>query len=393
MITKHCANIFCQPQPPGLRLTLHELKLSLTSRQPRSALFLATISTFATLQRIVMTARQGISQLFDHGLTKLRAAADNRNNRRKELEYLPLGASEIRLLSILPSVFEYDLKFSLDHYQCNSDLRCTKAYTALSYCWGDTGDTVAIKVNNSKLMITRSLEAAIRELKRRKYTHVWIDAICINQSDNDERGHQVLKMRDVYRNASQTVVWLGIENEHTQEAISICNVLGTGAPEDLFATRVMQLSGHDPEVLANLSGWGAVAAFFALPYWSRTWIIQEVAMSQTILPIWGSHVIALEIIQLAINTIGIHSVTIGPRWIGIDHILGLLGVRHTLSRGDNRGAGDLFNVLYYSCLSEATELQDKVFGVLGLAVSGISIGYPSSHKACHELSSLLDGNL
>ncbi|EPE24734.1 hypothetical protein GLAREA_08587 [Glarea lozoyensis ATCC 20868] len=323
-----------------------------------------------------MAASQGTSQPFDHGPRTLGVAADNCTACYRHLEYSPLGESEIRLLSISSGSSENDTNFSLQTYRCDTEFRCEQAYTALSYCWRDASDTVAITVNGSELAVTRSLGAALSELQRRGYSHVWIDAICIDQSDDDERGHQILKMRDIYRNASQTVVWLGIENEHTQEAISICSVLATGAPEDLFATRVMQLSDHHAEDLADSAEWKSVAALLALPYWSRTWIIQEVAMSPTIVLLWGSHVIGLDLIKLSIKTLEKHNFAIPGYWAGIDHIFGLLDVRRALRGGDNRAAGDLFDVLEHSCLSEATELHDKVFGVLGLAHDG-SITIPA----------------
>lgn len=125
---------------------------------------------------------------------------------KKELRYSPLGHSEIRLLKILTTSRNYDMEFTLQHFQCDSSYRCDQTYRALSYCWGVATDTVETIVNDCKVSITRSLAAAIRELRRRLYDYIWIDAICINQGDKDERGHQIPKMKVIYFNSYETLV-------------------------------------------------------------------------------------------------------------------------------------------------------------------------------------------
>ncbi|KAL2061465.1 hypothetical protein VTL71DRAFT_6842 [Oculimacula yallundae] len=314
--------------------------------------------------------------LFLQGFTDNRFAADTwLPHLKKELEYFPLRDSEIRLLRILPRSAYDDIQLTLDHFQCDFSYRSTQAYRALSYCWGDISDLVAIIVNDCKLSIPRSLEATIRELQRRGYDYLWIDAICINQGDNDERGHQILKMRDIYYNAFETIIWLGEENEHTKEAISIFDCLATQNPEVLFQMRMTQLLRTRPKDLKNLSGWISVAALLALPYWKRTWIIQEMTMSRHTVLLWGSHTIAIRNIEMALDTLCLHSPTFWFYFTGTDHIRGIF--RITLAIKDRREdesevptAEDLLTVLEQSCLSKASEPRDKVFGVLGLAYDG-----------------------
>ena len=317
--------------------------------------------------------------LSSQGLTDNRSAADNRLPDLKNLEYSPLGDSEIGLLKILPSwSANNDIQLTLEHFQCDSSYRSTQTYRALSYCWGDASDTVAIIVNDCKLLITKSLEAAIRELKRREYDCIWIDAICINQGDEKERGHQILKMRDIFSNAYETIVWLGVENKHTEEALSVVECLATGNPTDLFQLRTTQLLAHKPEYVKNLSGWKSVAELFALPYWQRTWIIQEIAMSQHTILVWGSHTIAIQTIELVITTLQKCGPTFWFYFTGYENIRCLLKLTRLIKdgrigQGKARLAPDLLEVLRRSCLSRSREPHDKVFGVLGLAVSCILI--------------------
>lgn len=87
-------------------------------------------------------------------------------------------------------------------------------YEALSYQWGDVEKKPrAISVNGQKLWITANLWQALIYLRRVGQSRtLWIDAICINQNDVDERSHQVAMMAEIYTNASKVVSWLGAEN-------------------------------------------------------------------------------------------------------------------------------------------------------------------------------------
>jgi hypothetical protein len=239
---------------------------------------------------------------------------------------------------------------------------------------------VAIVVNDCKLLISRSLETAIRELKRRGagYDSFWIDAICINQGDKDERGHQIPKMRDIYHNAYETIVWLGEENEHTKEALSLFACLATGEPENMFRMRTMQLMsiGHDTSLRDLPRWWLSADALLALPYWERTLVIQEMAMSRYIVLLWGSHTVDFRTIWLVVEILNKYNTT--PQTLRtIGHIEGIFRVITGLTDDgkDKRKVPtadrDLLTVLSDSCRSRASEPRDKIFGVLALAVSKI----------------------
>ena len=56
---------------------------------------------------------------------------------------------------------------------------------------------------------------------------LWIDAICINQQNNNERNRQVMRMPDIYRSASQVMIWLGPATEKSNHAISMLSFLAS----------------------------------------------------------------------------------------------------------------------------------------------------------------------
>lgn len=121
------------------------------------------------------------------------------------------------------------------------------SYVALSYTWGDPGDTCNILCNNQSLTVTRNLHAAlwrIRELKGKfrpqgarpdsdersdsdegpdsdEGAFVWADAICINQGDAREKTEQVQLMPEIYGLVHFVVAWFGEANASTRKGLQL----------------------------------------------------------------------------------------------------------------------------------------------------------------------------
>ena len=202
-----------------------------------------------------------------------------------EYTYAPLVkyyCQPIRLLKILPGfsstaicceLFSTYIKPSDDPQTPPSYLETLRSqlgrsernisYTALSYVWGDAKDRVIIRVNGKDLWITRNLWIFLdrhrrtfsSRLKTREF--FWIDAICIDQGNVEERSKQVAFMADIYRKAKMVLVWLGegdLESHKTFNTIKL---------------RGMNLPWPEGECLAD-------TPIFQTGYWDRLWIIQEI---------------------------------------------------------------------------------------------------------------------
>jgi hypothetical protein len=111
-------------------------------------------------------------------------------------ENLQLGDGEIRLLSLKPDVNEQSqISWSLHRLRLEN---CAGRYVALSYVWGDPSPEEVATVNGLALPITKNLASAIRALRKTLNNvpcPLWVDAICIQQSNIPERDHQVQMMR------------------------------------------------------------------------------------------------------------------------------------------------------------------------------------------------------
>ena len=109
-------------------------------------------------------------------------------SRRHGSIYEPIPEGEyIRLLKLRPGRDGDDIDCSLSIV----DIESAKAtYEAISYVWGDATNTVIILCNGLRVPITVSLADALRNFRHTSKPRVlWADALCINQKDDQEKGH------------------------------------------------------------------------------------------------------------------------------------------------------------------------------------------------------------
>ncbi|KAJ9131012.1 Heterokaryon incompatibility protein [Pleurostoma richardsiae] len=130
------------------------------------------------------------------------------------LRYRPLGDKEIRQLILYPGDDTAPIQCAL--YSLSLEHAATK-YVALSYLWGDPSATERIFVDNHEFQATSNLAAALRHIRRNlkeeQTAVLWVDAVCINQADVEERSAQVRMMRDIYGTAALILCWLGEDGE------------------------------------------------------------------------------------------------------------------------------------------------------------------------------------
>ncbi|CAI6092927.1 unnamed protein product [Clonostachys chloroleuca] len=112
----------------------------------------------------------------------------------------------IRLLTIFAAGdFEATLRAKLRTYRLDS----APEYIALSYVWGKAEATLPIYIDGHMLKIRKNLSVALKRWRRRQSTfRIWVDAICINQEDNDEKSSQVQLMRFIYQSARMVLIYL-----------------------------------------------------------------------------------------------------------------------------------------------------------------------------------------
>ncbi|KAJ4024578.1 hypothetical protein NW752_003145 [Fusarium irregulare] len=173
-------------------------------------------------------------------------------------------------------------------------------YNALSYTWGpprnlegtDSSDAI-ILFNGHLFEIQPNLYDALLELRATcSETPIWIDALCINQSDQTERSAQVSVMNQIYGSASRVIVWLGKVTPELEAGVKAAARLGTeSVPHTIrmirtqtwdFSNDLSNMSDKyeiDPIDFDEAVG---LATLFSCNYFVRIWVIQEVSLNNDV---------------------------------------------------------------------------------------------------------------
>lgn len=190
-----------------------------------------------------------------------------------------LLSDEIRLLTLLPGKPKDEIQCSLQIVPLD-DL---PAFDALSYAWGDPNVTEAIIVENEPRQATANLVMALRALRKRKKRRLlWVDALCINQGDLDEKNIQVPLMANIYSVATHVIAWLGpstpeieLYSEWAQtyvaKSYNISSVSWLARDAAAFFSNRLEEKNHIKRLKVYQGFW----QLLGLPYWRRMWTYQE----------------------------------------------------------------------------------------------------------------------
>jgi hypothetical protein len=233
----------------------------------------------------------------------------------KDVEYpgLPLSPGQIRLIRLLPGKWTDPIRCELFE-----DLHGTTRYQALSYVWGSQHVTQCIFLDRREFPVTFNLKGALRHLREHfKDAHeamvFWVDALCINQKDIEERTSQVQLMGSIYENCQQVVVYLGDSLDYRSRLDKPCATrkLGTKNAKTGYAREgsaeldacnifslFQELAGD--KHLTEIPAYSDIRQLEVsemlrrmmhppfTPWWSRVWVIQEVAVAPRVLMVHGS---------------------------------------------------------------------------------------------------------
>ncbi|KAH7093468.1 heterokaryon incompatibility protein-domain-containing protein [Paraphoma chrysanthemicola] len=288
---------------------------------------------------------------------------------------------EIRLLTLSPGEREEPIKCSLS----TVSLTAEPNYDALSYVWGKHEDqSPTIELDGSKFTVTLNLFSALRHIREpagKDCMTLWVDAVCINQNDIDERNAQVSMMRDIYASAARVIIWLGEEDddsETTFDALSVVANEGSWFWQDTSRNNesrrqaIFYHCGNFFFTLADRRAW-----------FSRVWILQELAMARTD-PIvvcgwqrasWATFVAAWQMIaDDFLSAMGTRRKTSStatsesnsiekPERLSLMKVDLLNSLRQSVQL---QGGMKLTKLLMSSYTSEATDPRDRIYGLLGL---------------------------
>lgn len=214
--------------------------------------------------------------------------------------YKPLdtsNANSFRILKLQPG--DKDASLVCNLIQSRLDVRPRRrrrrrqpAYEAISYVWGSSDRTIPINCNGKRLYITENLRDALVRVRLPDCPRmVWADSVCIDQEDLDEKGNQVQFMGKIYSNASRVLICLGKDDEgHAQKAMSLVEDLSNMIAKTL--TECEQTGDRFPylapdDTWHNDDRWPAHSSLASRPWFYRGWVLQEAALAQDAVILWG----------------------------------------------------------------------------------------------------------
>ncbi|PTB35596.1 uncharacterized protein TrAFT101_009362 [Trichoderma asperellum] len=285
---------------------------------------------------------------------------------------LNLGRPAIRLLILNRGSNDDKIRCSL--FQAELQERDnTISYEALSYTWGSQDLTESIIVDGYCLNVTSHLYVALQHLRHQDEDRIlWIDAICIDQGNVKERGHQVEQMSKIYKEADRVVFWLGpatLETDVLMESLkllqreSIKHNYKDWSLQDPFWKHKWAMVERTLKIaythFSDLQRDG-LQEILSRPWFRRVWILQEVALAKVGIILCGTKSVSTRLFGLVPLLLDIKPDT---------HCQSVLDImpspwRKTLwwSKSPN-----LRTLLLTFGDSEATESRDLVYALRGIS--------------------------
>ena len=290
--------------------------------------------------------------------------------------HLPLAQGHARFLELL-------------HDAPNTPLRCriitchlgdAPPYEALSYVWGrqeplynlqcsdasvDDDTTSILRMGPNLHMVPLRLRMPPTVDSAPKL--LWIDRICINQDDAEERASQVWAMRFIYRRCEQTLVWLGEEDWDTKDAFDCARYI---YDNDLGhrETPVERLQGFRSPPVSFVKLGNALRALVTLtyrPWFERAWTFQEAVLPSTVSLVCGGNRMHFECLESCIEpTVEHFSIILSG---SARLVLSTRRIDDTFPKDSGRLPNDdLERLLNFRRQAKASDPRDLILSLLGL---------------------------
>ncbi|KAK8101514.1 hypothetical protein PG999_011888 [Apiospora kogelbergensis] len=315
-----------------------------------------------------------------YSLATIAMEAITRSAKAPNSPYTSLKADEFRLLLLKPGTGDEPLECLL--IVCNHQNNVP--YEALSYAWGNLADTVELTCNSIRVPVTVNLEGALRHLRSPTNIRVlWVDALCIDQSDSAERSDQIRLMKSTFSEARRVLVWLGPSTPDTEAAFKLINrVVRTYVHRHFWRLENVLLPESSPlaqnhfdfspsERFARVSKWdlSPLIRLLQLPWFTRLWVFQEVAFAKEISVVCGEKAIpwwrlAQSVMYLQHKGVLLEYELHDKAMIGVKAVAEMEKVRQNAKEQDM--PRDLISILLATSAAQCTDPRDKIYGVLGL---------------------------
>ncbi|KAJ9656000.1 hypothetical protein H2198_005253 [Neophaeococcomyces mojaviensis] len=307
--------------------------------------------------------------------------------------YLPLKGNEIRLLNIQSGSESDALRCSLRHHDLDSS---KVSYIAVSYPWGPPEDPHhECQVDGIKFTLRDNAFNILTRLRQEDSSvDVWIDVLCIHQSNKPEKSHQINLMYRIYAQCQKVVIWLGRALEPNDEVIEYIKSIDIDTIKKEFVGKgfetvhlyqnksfILDMLADHPRKEHLING---SARLFDAVWFSRVWIRQEAAVGADPQVLWGEHQLSwMHVVVLAWLFRPRYTISF-PEWTNFKYnklenatetILAIQNYRFRIAREtESVPATPLFSMMVYARPGLTTKPHDKVYALSSMA-SDISRGF------------------
>jgi Heterokaryon incompatibility protein (HET) len=245
--------------------------------------------------------------------SRFRSVVEEVVRQKNAYKYQPIDHdNEIRILRLLRGKKGDALKCtlfpsSLRSTRSTSKLKCYE-YCALSYVWGDNKVTDQLTVYDDfrerdgflprtrlpyTLYVWANLAAALQNIRRdNEDVNLWVDAVCINQADDEENYAQIGLMTRIYTDATSVRVWLGDRSVDASLAFDLLKALANLRTQDEL-----------PDIKAKGEIWKSVINLTKDSYWTSMWTLGGFALGKDVQFMWAFETIKSEAMERAWSTI------------------------------------------------------------------------------------------
>jgi hypothetical protein len=286
--------------------------------------------------------------------------------------------STIRLLLLKPG---------LDSDRISADLITVSlpdapGYIALSYTWGDPLITRALFCGDCTLQATVNLYKGLWHLRNKDACiTLWVDALCINQHDLEERSGQVQRMGDIYSSAAKVIVWLGEETFGLESSFSSLRKAASflpDLPKDVYLSpESLKLDDNARDEFLACE-WKPIVELLQNPWFNRKWVIQEVAKAKKVVVVCGDQELLWEIMEkIAVYLVGkgLHTL-IADSFLdsreapfSLQNLLVMSELRQKLRQVSE---DDFILLVLETSASKCTDPRDHIYALLSLSTHNVS---------------------
>lgn len=264
------------------------------------------------------------------------------------------------------------------------------SFIALSYAWGDRSDIVPLSVSDRTLSVTKELNTILQCLSTtNSHRLFWIDAICINQEDLNERAAQVALMCDIYSRATYVLAFLSPRSDTVDLGLDYLEQAAANPHLHYEPSLSPHITVDGLSVLSEIVR-DSLIAFFAAPWWTRVWTVQEFVLAKKVIFQCGNRLIDADMAMRAFSNLKDHERNCcwSARRATDGYALGFLdypsGAHNGLSvykatlrmdnlliimNPNNHGINGLLDVMGLFRTRKCSDPRDRVYGMLGLRIN------------------------